>query len=89
MRHELHVDLTTCALNLHVPRAKNAIRFVKERVRCIQSETSFIKYLRRLTIEMVKQVTVLINSFNRKPGGSSSNITQTNIVHKEIQDSTV
>ena len=38
---ELHVDLVTCAANSHVPRAENAIRFVKERVRSVQSETPF------------------------------------------------
>ena len=25
MRHELHIDLTTCAAELHVPTAKDAI----------------------------------------------------------------
>ena len=38
---ELHIDLVTCAANSHVPRAENAIQFVKERVRAIQSETPF------------------------------------------------
>ena len=51
-----------------MPQAKNAIRFVKERLRCIQSETSFTKFTKRLTIEMVKRVAVLINSFRRKSG---------------------
>ena len=68
MRQDLHVDLTTCAADSHMPRAKNAIRFVKERIRCIQCETSFTKFTKRLTIEMVKQVTILINSFRRKSG---------------------
>ena len=68
IRQELHVDLTTCAADLHVLRAKNIIKFVKERVRCIQSETPFIKYLKRLTIKIMKLVTILINLFNRKSG---------------------
>ena len=51
-----------------MPSAKNAIRFVKERLRAIQCETPFRKYPKRLTIEMVKRVTVLINSFRRKSG---------------------
>ena len=70
IRQELHVNLTTCAADLHVPRAKNAIRFIKEIVKCIQTEMLFTKYPKRLTIKMVKRVTVtvLINSFNRKSG---------------------
>ena len=51
-----------------MPRVENAIRFVKERLRSIQCETPFTKFLRRLTIEMLKRVTVLINSFRRKSG---------------------
>ena len=68
MRQDLHVDLTTCAADLHVPRAKNAIRFVKERIRCIQCKTPFIKFTKRLKVEIVKWVTVFINSFRRKSG---------------------
>ena len=37
-QHELYTDLITYAADSHVPRAKNAIRFVKERLRTIQSE---------------------------------------------------
>ena len=65
MKQDLHIDLTTCAADLQVLRANNAIRFVKEKVKYIQSETPFTK---RLTIEMVTCVTVLINLFNRKSG---------------------
>ena len=85
MRQELHVVLTTCAAELQVPRAKNVVK----RVRCIQNNTLFTKYLKRLTIEMVKRVTVLINSFNKKIRSTSTNVTQTNIVWKGIQDSAV
>ena len=28
---ELHINLVTCAADLHVPRAENTIQFVKER----------------------------------------------------------
>ena len=66
MRSELHIDLDICAADLHVPRAENAIRFVKERLRSIQYETPFIKYPKRLTIKMIKRATMLINSFRRK-----------------------
>ena len=41
MRNELHIDLNTCVADSHVPRAENAIRFVKERLRSIQCETPF------------------------------------------------
>ena len=67
-RQELHLDLTTCAADSHVPCVKNAIRFVKDRLRSIQCETPFTKILRRLTIEMLKHVTVLINLFRKKSG---------------------
>ena len=50
------------------PRPKNAIRFVKERLRSIQCRKPFNKYPKRPTIEMTKRVTVLINSFRRKSG---------------------
>ena len=65
---ELHVDLVTCAADSHVPRAENAIQFVKERVRSVQSETPFKRYPKRFTIELMKRVVVLINSFRRKSG---------------------
>ena len=66
MRQDLEVDLTTYAADSYMQRAETAIRFVKERVRFIQSETPFTKFPYRLTIEMVKHVTVLINLFRRK-----------------------
>ena len=66
MRNELHIALTICVADSHVPRAENAIRFMKERLRSIQNETPFKKYPKRLTIEMTKRATVLINSFRRK-----------------------
>ena len=51
-----------------MPRAENTIRFVKERVRGVQSETSFDRYPKRFTIELLKRVVVLINSLRRKSG---------------------
>ena len=36
LRNNLQINLDTCASDSHVPRAKNAIRFVKERLRSIQ-----------------------------------------------------
>ena len=43
MRHDLHVDLSTCAADSNMSQAENAIRFVKERLRYIQCETPFKK----------------------------------------------
>ena len=68
VRSEWHIDLVTCATDSHVPRAKNVIRFVKERLRAIQSETPFDRCPKRFTIEMLKRVVVLINLFKRKSG---------------------
>ena len=67
-RSELYIDLITSTADSHVPRAENTIRFVKERLRFVLSETPFTKYPRRLTFEMTKRATVLINSFRRKSG---------------------
>ena len=61
MSNELHINLTTCAVDSHVTRAESAIRFVKERLRSIQCETPFRQYPTRLTIKMTKRATVLIN----------------------------
>ena len=68
MRGKLQINLDTCAADSHVPRAESAIRFVKERLRSIQCETPFSRYPKRLTIEMTRRVTILINSFRRKSG---------------------
>ena len=67
-RDKLHINLDTCAVDSHVPRAKNAIRFVKERLRSILYKTLSKKYPKRLTSEMTRRHTVLINSFRRKSG---------------------
>ena len=66
---ELHIDLlVTCAADSHVPRAENAKRFVKKRVRLVQSKTPFNQYPKMFTIELMKRVVVLINSFRQKSG---------------------
>ena len=66
IKDELNVTPTTCDADSHVPRAENAIKFVKERVRCIQSELDFTKYPRQLTIEMITRTVALINSFAQR-----------------------
>ena len=40
--------------------------------RCIKSESPFKRHPKRLTIEVVKRFTILINSFNRKLGVHSA-----------------
>ena len=47
-RTELKVDITLCAPDSHVPKAKNAIRFVKERLRAIQCKTPFTRYPKKI-----------------------------------------
>ena len=66
VKDKLNITLTTCDADSHVPRAENAIKFVKEQVRCIQSDLGFSKYPRRLTIKMITRTVCLINSFARK-----------------------
>ena len=68
MRSELNINLTACAADSHVPRAENAIRFVKKRLRSIQCETPFKKYPTRLAVEITKRATIFINSFRKKSG---------------------
>lgn len=68
MKSELNIVLDTCDTNSHVPRAENAIKFVKEQVRCARSEMPFKKFPKRVTIKLVKRMVVLINSFARKTG---------------------
>ena len=44
VKDELNITLTACDTDSHVPRAENAIKFVKERVCCIQSGTGYTKF---------------------------------------------
>ena len=50
---ELYVDLVACAADSNLPRAENAIQFVKERMRAVQSETPFDRYPKRFTIKLL------------------------------------
>lgn len=51
---EYGITLDTCDADSHEPHIKNAIKLVKERVRCFQSQMPYKKLFRRLTIELVK-----------------------------------
>ena len=66
VQDELNITLTICGADSHVPRVENAIKFMKEQVRCIQNKMGFSKFPRRLTIEMITRTVCLINSFARK-----------------------
>ena len=60
---EYGITLDTCDSDSHKPHIDNAIKLVKERIRCIQSQMLYKKLFRRLTIELVNRVVVLLNSF--------------------------
>ena len=60
------VQVTVCGADGHVPQAKNAIKFIKKQVRCIQCHTPFKRLPRSITIEMASRATTLINSFHCK-----------------------
>ena len=60
------VQLTVCGADGHVPQAENAIKFIKERVRCIHCNMPFKRLPHAITIEMASRATTLINSFNCK-----------------------
>ena len=66
MKNELNITLQTCDRDGHVPRIKRVTEFIKEWTRCFQTEMPFKKLPRRLTIDMVRRVVILINSFPRK-----------------------
>ena len=69
VQHDLHVDLTTCAADSHAPRAHNAIKFVKERLRAIQCELPFRK-TGYSTYQLIQE----------KIRSASSDVTETNII---------
>ena len=60
------VQLTVCGADGRIPQAENAIKFIKERVRCIQCNMPFKRLPCAITIEMALRATTLINSFNCK-----------------------
>ena len=72
MGSELHINLTTCAADSHVRRAENPIRFIKERLSSIPCEHNLKQYPKRITIEMTKRATVLINSETEQRSTSST-----------------
>ena len=66
--NEHKVQLTLCGAKGHVPRVENAIKLIKERVRCLRHHMPFDALPINVTIEMVARAVLLINSFNRKAG---------------------
>ena len=79
------VMLETCDTNSHVPRVERSNRFVKERVRCVRCEMPFTHIPRRLTIEMVRAATVLINSIPRKGGVHDAMSARELVTGKKLQ----
>ena len=60
------VQLTVCGADGHVPQVENAIKFIKEQLRCIQCHMPFKGLPLTITIEMASRATTLINLFNCK-----------------------
>ena len=56
----------TCDADRHVEVAERTIRFVKERIRTVRLAMPYKKLPRRMTIEMVHRVVILINSIPQK-----------------------
>ena len=63
-----NVILTTCDADRHVEVIERMIRFVKERVRAVRLDMPFRKIPKRLVIEMVERVVILLNSIPREGG---------------------
>ena len=61
-----NVSLTTCDADRYGEVAKRTIRFVKERIRTVRLAMLYKKLPRRMTIEMVHCVVVLMNSIPQK-----------------------
>ena len=67
---EQSITLVCCDTNSHVPFIKRAIRFVKARVRCVQSMLP--KRIKRIPVRLMRELVMstvkMINSIRRKGG---------------------
>ena len=61
-----NVTLTTCDADRHVEFVKRMLRFVKERIRTVRLAMPYKVLPKRMTIEMVHRVVILMNSIPRK-----------------------
>ena len=66
--NNLKVQLSVFGSDGHVPLIENAIKFIKERNRCIQRNIPFHTLPKSITFEMVSISVPLINPFNRENG---------------------
>ena len=57
-----NVTLTPCDTNCHVEFVERMIRFVKERIRTVRVAMPYKTIPKRMTIEMVHRVIILMNS---------------------------
>ena len=57
-----NVTLTTCVADRHVEFVERMIRFVKERIRTVRVTMPYKTIPKRMTIEMVHRVIILMNS---------------------------
>ena len=68
--NEQGITLNCCDTNSHVPFIKQAIRFVKERVRCMR--LMLLKKIKRIPARLMRELVVstvnMINSIKRKGG---------------------
>ena len=62
------ITLVTCDTDAHAPTIERTNQFLKEMIRCIRMEMPFSHVLKQLLTEVVKRVTVLVNSILRKGG---------------------
>merc|ERR1712086_1076654 len=67
---EQGITLLCCDANSHVPFIERAIRFIKERVRCVQ--TMLPKCIKRIPVRLMRELVMstvkMINSIERKGG---------------------
>jgi hypothetical protein len=73
IKHELqgapyNITLTTCDADRNVETVERQIRFLEERIRAVRLMMPYKKIPNRFTIEMVHQVTTLINSLPKNNG---------------------
>ena len=61
-----NVKLSTCDADCHVEFVERMIKFVKERIRVVQVAMPYKTIPKRLMIEMVHRVVILMNSLPHK-----------------------
>jgi hypothetical protein len=60
--------LSTCDADRHIETVERQIRFLKERIRAVWLMMPYKRIPKRFTIEMVRKVTMLINSLPKSNG---------------------